>query len=436
MRKIYLCILLGISITIKSVQADDYNKVNRQNLMNLVTDGVILIPSANNLSDWNSDKNFLYLTGFNAPKTILGLDPQGDKKEIIFSDDENNSTIPLDCQIEKQPLKNIAEFIKNTNKLYLPINRLNELTDILDKINIYRKIEIIENINPKIFDLRLIKKPEEINRTENAIMLTKKALMEAFRNCKSGSREVDIYALIQAQVIKDQVRTSFYQIASGSNSTNVHFDYTDRVMKTKETIVFDLGVFYKNYTSDISRTFPVDGKFTKEQKQIYSIVLNAQKVGISLMQPGMDFNYVEKKVKDELVKGVYELGLMTDSTSSWQKEFYIQHGFSHGIGLDVHDVYNYFKYIPKNKYLTGMIYTMEPGLYFPENMIKSIPERLKGKVTQEEFDQFVKKVAANYNKYINIGVRIEDDILITENGNRNLSLAIPKELDEIEKILK
>ena len=84
MRKIYLCILLGISITIKSVQADDYNKVNRQNLMNLVTDGVILIPSANNLSDWNSDKNFLYLTGFNAPKTILGLDPQGDKKKLFF----------------------------------------------------------------------------------------------------------------------------------------------------------------------------------------------------------------------------------------------------------------------------------------------------------------------------------------------------------------
>ena len=387
------------------------------------------------MNSWGSDKNFLYLTGFNAPGAILALNPN-DEKEILFISENAKNDIPVNCSIETQPLNNINEFLKKCSKLYIPINRMQEFTEILGNNNIFRSINYISNINPIIYNMRLLKSNEEVVLIEKAINLTGIALNEAFKQSKTGNREVDIYAQIEYQAIKHGVKTSFYQIASGPNSTNVHFDYTERLVKAKETIVFDLGIFYKNYTSDISRTFPVDGKFTKEQKLIYNVVLKAQKVGISKMLTNATHDYVEKKVKDELAKGLYELGLMTDSTSNWQREFYIQHGFSHGIGLDVHDIYYYFKSLPERKYATGMVYTMEPGLYFPEDMIKSIPERLKGKVSEEEFKQFARKVGEIYKKYINIGVRIEDDILITENGNRNLSESIPKEIEDIEKIIR
>ncbi|RPH34563.1 MAG: M24 family metallopeptidase [Bacteroidales bacterium] len=429
--------ILLICISAISVKAfEELHKTNRQRLMNQVTDGVILIPSTKDLNNWGSDKNFLYLAGFNASGCILALIPNGDKNVILFINDNAKRSIPKDCSLETQPLSKLADFLKNWTKIYLPINRINEINDLLGSINIFKDIENISNITPTIYNQRLGKSEEEVELIENAIKITGTALTEAFKQCKTGSTELDIFALTEYQAAKKQVKTSFSQTASGPNSTNVHFGHSERAMKSKETIVFDLGVYYKNYTSDISRTFPVDGKFTKEQKQIYSVVLKAQKVGISLMNPNASYDNAEKKVTDELIKGLFELGLMTDSTSMWQKEFYIQHGFSHGIGLDVHDIYSYFKNQPNKKFIMGMVYTMEPGLYFPEDMIKSIPERLKGKVTEEEFNLFTQKIGANYKKYINIGVRIEDDILITKEGNRNLSIVIPKEIEDIEKIIQ
>jgi len=431
------CLLLFMGLSVfSSLASNDLYAQNRQKLMQSINDGIILIPSTKDFSSWGSDKNFLYLTGFNIPGAIIAINPNGEKKEVLFISENAKEDIPKDCSIEVQPLSNINGFLRKCTKLYIPINRIQEFNELLGNANIFRGINNITNINPIIFNMRLLKSMEEVELIEKAINLTGIALNEAFKQSKTGNREVDLYAQIEYQALKNGVKTSFYQVASGPNSTNVHFDCTERPIKSKETIVFDIGIYYRNYTSDISRTFPVDGKFTKEQKQIYNIVLKAQKVGISKMVTNATHDYVEKKVKDELSKGLYELGLMTDSTSDWQREFYIQHGFSHGIGLDVHDIYYYFKSLPERKYAVGMVYTMEPGLYFPEDMIKSIPERLNGKVTEEEFKQFVLKVGDTYKKYINIGVRIEDDILITETGNRNLSVAIPKEIEDIEKIIR
>jgi Xaa-Pro aminopeptidase len=230
----------------------------------------------------------------------------------------------------------------------------------------------------------------------------------------------------------------FTQVASGPNSTFIHFGATDRKLLTGDIIVFDFGAYYDNYVADISRTIPAGGRFSREQREIYSIVLRAQQEGINLMKPGGSYVRCEKEVENTLIDGLHSLGLVTDTSIAWQRKLYILHGFSHGIGLDVHDAYQHWqRKSPEEKLFSpGMVYTMEPGLYFPEDMLDSVPMRIKGLVESGEFSSYAEKVKDIYRKYANMGVRIEDDILITNEGNRILSAKVPKEINAIENLMK
>jgi Xaa-Pro aminopeptidase len=155
------------------------------------------------------------------------------------------------------------------------------------------------------------------------------------------------------------------------------------------------------------------------------------------MKPGSSYPQCEKEVENILIDGLHELGLVTDTSIVWQRKLYILHGFSHGIGLDIHDVYQHWqKKTPEEKlFQPGMVYTMEPGLYFPKNMLDSIPPQIKGLVKDDEFSSYVGKVKNIYRKYADIGARIEDDVLITATGNKILSLKVPNDINSIEKLM-
>ncbi len=219
-------------------------------------------------------------------------------------------------------------------------------------------------------------------------------------------------------------------------------------MENGDLLLMDIGAEYGYYTADITRTIPVNGRFSREQRTIYQLVLDAQLAAIDKMIPGnmfMDGHMAARKV---IVEGLYSLGLITDPDSPWQIKFYILYPSSHYLGLDVHDVgemggsFQSFMQqtpgdsIPSRILEPGMVITIEPGLYFRENGLEQIFEIFENEADSLEIAEFVEQVSPVYEKYLNIGVRIEDDILLTREGNINLSRYAPKEISDIEQLMK
>ncbi|HPW18343.1 MAG TPA: M24 family metallopeptidase, partial [Candidatus Aminicenantes bacterium] len=249
--------------------------------------------------------------------------------------------------------------------------------------------------------------------------------------------EIDLAAILRYVFNRRETKESFLQAASGPNSTNVHFGATSRALAAGDLVVFDVGAWVRGYTSDISRTIPASGRFTKEHREIYALVLEAEKEGIRRLVPGASFKAAQTAAEDVLMAGLEKLGLVTDVKSPWQRRLHVQHGFGHGIGLEVHDVWSWHgPRLDKVEMAPGMVMTMEPGLYFPEGRLETFLGTLKGQAPDEDIAAFRAKVGPVYGKYAGIGVRIEDDVLITGSGNEVLSSRVPKEIADIEKLMK
>jgi Xaa-Pro aminopeptidase len=286
-------------------------------------------------------------------------------------------------------------------------------------------------------ELRIVKSPEEIRILQKAIDITADAFVEALRAAQPGMREIDLAAIFHYGYARRGAVSSFLQAASGPNSTNIHFGATEREMKAGDVVVFDVGAWVDKYTSDISRTIPVSGKFTRAQAEIYAAVLKAQKEGIRQMVPGTVIQKAQDTAENVLLEELGKLGLVTDPASPWQRRIYIQHGFGHGIGLDVHDVWGWFSRAMKTStFQPGMVITFEPGVYFAAEGLEKILAGGRSSVPEAEKKAFLEKVGPVYGKYAGMGCRIEDDILVTEKGNVILSARAPKEIAEIEKIMK
>jgi len=234
-------------------------------------------------------------------------------------------------------------------------------------------------------------------------------------------------------------------VGAGSNSTTLHYEPNNQLMEDGDLLLMDIGAEYGYYTADISRTIPVNGKFTEEQKTIYHMVLDGQNAAIESLVNGARITDGREAVKKVLLPGLMDLGLITDSAAVWQYEFYVVHGISHWLGLDVHDVgdYGYGGYArptgvtPESRMLeTGMVFTIEPGLYFRENGLEQLHEIYGSRVDSTEISTFIETVKPIYENYINIGVRIEDDILISDEGNIVLSRYAPKEIKDIEQLMR
>jgi Xaa-Pro aminopeptidase len=376
--------------------------------------------------------------GMDEKEATLLLIPNGKVKEILITPSgewpyaEEN---PSADAIKPDEMMRLWMLLREQTKAYVPFGELTQLSDFRRLLSM---MTTLENVGTVVADLRAIKNDAEIENLRKACRVTAESLNDVFRAVEAGMREMDLKLILEYGIGRRKSSgMSFLQAASGPNAVNIHFGATERELADGDIIVFDVGAYWEGYTSDISRTIPVSGKFTKAQRDVYQIVLDAQKAAIQQMVPESKMDDVEKIAQDVLIDGLYELGLVLDKDSQWQRRFFIQHGFGHFIGLDVHDVwYEYRRDEDEKIYEPGMIMTMEPGLYFPGDMLDSRPRRIKDLVGEDEFTAFADKIRPVYEKYIHIGVRIEDDVLITDEGNEILTSDVPKEIKAIETMMK
>jgi len=459
---IILAMFIAVSATVAQNFTKEFYSGRRAELIKKMEGGVFILSAAKAqqrqaITDapFQQNKNFLYLTGYNSPDAILLIAPKSANKYILFTPKArffNRTTRKVEEKdIVKETIAsygvdsayNLEDFEKvfkrysaEESKIYC--SRTDKETfDIVSK---YTK-DAAGNSTKKILDpgqlvaeLRVIKTDEEISFLQKAVDITTEAHIEAMKASQPKMNERTLDAIIE-YIYRLRWSSGFgfgSIVASGPRSSILHYMDNNQEMKDGDVCVMDLGAAYNGYSADITRTIPVNGTFTKEQREIYQAVLNANKVGIEQCIPGNKSQVVEEKVANQLRDELFKLGLITDKNTTWQHRIWYTHGCSHSIGLDVHDITPTSYYNGGMK--PGMIFTMEPGLYISLEALEQAKQyRMAG---EKEFNEFYEKVLPVAKKYANIGVRIEDDVLVTKDGNIVISAKCPKEIADIEKIMK
>lgn len=402
---------------------------NRKKLFSKIEDNSLVVLFAGTAPHRSADqsyqfcpnRNFYYLTGITKEEFILVLFKiNGVLKEHIFitkpdPDIEKWTGIRLRAH-EVQEITGIESikfvedfelFFKNSlsthyfTNIYLDTENVKgslglEFAEKIRKEYPYLRILSASNI---IFDLRTIKEPEEIEYIKKAIEITKIGIEEVMKNCRSGIYEKQLEAYFDF-AIKYHLSDgpSFKTImAGGKNATILHYEENNKILEDGKLVLFDLGCEYKHYCSDITRTIPVNGKFTERQKQVYESVLRVNEAMIKFIKPGITYKQFLETAKDMLAEECIKLGLITDKADVSK---YYYHGIGHFLGLDVHDVGR--REFNDRVLEPGMVLTVEPGIY----------------IAEEE-----------------IGIRIEDDVLVTETGSENLSKDIIKSVKDIENFM-
>jgi Xaa-Pro aminopeptidase len=270
--------------------------------------------------------------------------------------------------------------------------------------------------------LRLIKSDYEITQIRAAVDITVEALKEVMRTVSAGQWEYEVEGLIQ-QVFRS--RNAFEAafppiVASGPNALTLHYDANNRQLRENELLLMDIGAEFSYYASDITRTIPVSGRFNPEQAEIYSLVLKAQEEALTRVKPDSSLPEIHRQAVRVLEEGLLKLGLIAEADGRQYRVFF-PHGTSHWLGMDVHDVGGY-----GSKLRPGMVLTVEPGLYIRADSL----DRLRKQGVSEESLARIKPVLERYK---GIGVRIEDDVLVTSQGHEVLSRAAPKQIRELER---
>ena len=267
-----------------------------------------------------------------------------------------------------------------------------------------------------LHELRLVKTIDELAKLRRAAEITAEAHLAAMREGLPGRRENQVQAEIEYAFRRRGGSGPGYGtiVAGGTNSTILHYRAGDAVLKDGDVCLVDAGAEYDWYTADVSRTFPVSGEFTKPQKALYQMCLDVQKRAIEAVKPGTTIDAVHDQVVRELTEGLIGLGLLQGSVDERiaDKSFrkYYMHRTSHWLGMDVHDVGDYYVDGKSRTLVPGMVITIEPGVYVAEDD-ESAPKELRG-----------------------VGIRIEDDVLVTADGHANLTEAVPKEIEEMEAV--
>ena len=416
---------------------------------NLSGDIAVIIPGsvlANRSNDtaypFRQDSNFYYLSGFNEPDSTLMIinksgktnsigfvpkkdklkeiwdgfrhGPEGMKLDFGFNDAFNNDEID----------ELLPDLLDGVSCVYYPFGKVEGFDQKVikwtkkanSKDRHSKKMEIAD-ISKIIGNKRLIKDSSEINIIEEACKISANAHLEAMKFVKPGMNEAEVEAFYLYEFAKNGGRFPAYNpiVASGENACVLHYVENNQVINDGDLLLVDAGCEYEMYASDITRTFPANGKFSDEQLQIYNIVLEAQKASVDAVSKGngvMDPQTISEKV---ITEGLIDLGIIKGNLEEEHekgsfKDFYM-HKIGHWMGMDVHDVGDYMHEGEFIKFDEGMITTIEPGIYISST--SDVDDKWKG-----------------------IGIRIEDDVLVTKDGNKNLTDTVPTDPAEIESLMQ
>jgi Xaa-Pro aminopeptidase len=442
----------------KSINPKEFYKDRRTRLMEKIQGGILIISTSK-----PTDENFYYLTGFDESDAICVLIPGTAKPfQMFVLPDEPSSRLwtgkrhgskgTIDefgadyAYNVNDASKILDEMIGDKSTIYMDPEDSN-VKGLIDELH-KKKIKF-ENPKPIIDEMRVIKDSYEIKNLRNACKVTCEAYIRAVKNTKPGLVEHEIQAEVEYVFTRNGMQLGYPSIVgSGPNAAVLHYEKNNRKMQSGELLLMDVGAACNHYSADLTRTIPVAGKFSKEQKDLYELILKAQNAAIKDMIPGkmiLDCHHTATRI---IIEGLARMGLITDTSKFWQKRFYIQYRNDHYIGLNVHDAGSYgsFNAAARDTYIInpkikgralepGMVLTMEPGLYLAAERIDQIKEIFPD-LAQKEIDAFVAKVKPVYLKYAGTGIRIEDDILITRDGNEVLTARAPKTIQEIEKLMK
>ena len=300
----------------------------------------------------------------------------------------------------------------------------------------------VAEINGLVDELRAKKSEAEVSLLRTAIEISSRAHEVAMRVIRPGIRESQIQAVMEAEYRKLGADSPGYSsiVASGPNSTVLHYPAGTREARSGEVVLMDVSAYYDGYTADITRTVPVDRTFSPEQRDIYEIVLEAQKAAEAQISPGVSGQLPAQATNAVLWAGLERLGLIESADATFdpppgfcpgangscpQWYLYVYHGFFHGIGLDVHDP-THFGNVAPGRYQPGDVFTIEPGIYVRENVFEGFPDTDRNR-------RLIAHATDAALKYRNVGVRIEDNYVLTPEGLVRLSDA-PREIADIEAL--
>jgi len=379
---------------------------------------------------YRQDSNFYYLTGFKEDNSTLVLIKKKKKIKTILFVAKKDKALELwtgkrvgvkkakkrflvdEIFLSDEFDAKIKEYISESKSIYFDFSRDNQNIKKYVK-NLYS----YKNIAKKIGMMRLIKSEAEIALIKKAISITKEAHHKVMKMDKVSKNERQLQAELE-YVFKNNMayNDAYTSIVAGGNSANtLHYITNDKPLIDGDLILIDAGCEYEYYASDITRTIPVNSKFSQAQKDIYNFVLEVEEKIISMIKPTVLRSDLHKKSEELLVDGMIKLGILKGKTKNIIKKQkhkkYYPHGIGHWMGLDVHDDCPYKDKKGNEIALeSGMVLTIEPALYFDKSD-KAIPKKYRG-----------------------IGIRIEDDILVTKDGYENLSMDIVKSIKDIENI--
>src|SRR3954454_4614898 len=282
----------------------------------------------------------------------------------------------------------------------------------------------VQDATPILAELRQIKTAYEQTVLRRSVEISSEAHRAGMRAAHSGKYEYEVEAAIEEVYLRNGAMSWGYPsiVGSGPNATILHYEKSLRKMQPGDLLLVDAAANYQGLTGDITRTYPVSGTYTREQRDIYEIVFAAQQAGEKAARAGNEAREIQKACDEVMRAGLVRLVLVTDPTGT-QFKIWATHGVSHWIGMDVHDVG-----VPR-PLAPGMAFTIEPGIYIREVALDDLPKTPANLA-------FAEKVRPVVQKYKNIGVRIGDSYLLTDSGLERLSAGVPRTIDEIEQLLK
>jgi Xaa-Pro aminopeptidase len=456
-------LFLGVPSLPAQIPEAEYAR-RREALAQRTGDGVILAlgapEPAHDYVTFHQSSPFFYLTGFREPEAALVIvkrgnaitstmfvPPRDPAREVWTGARLGTAGVTERTGMRARPFD---ELLPALDSLLRGASALHAVGDLASGANfgtLPRDAQIVAAVRerfpslrvtdatPIVAALRGVKSPAELALIRKAVDITVTAHQEAMSLVAPGLNEFEAQALIEYTFRRNGAdRPGFASIVgSGPNSTTLHYNANGRFMEAGDVVVIDIGASYRGYTADVTRTLPVSGTFSPAQRDIYTIVRAAQAAAERQARPGLPTARMNDSATAVIAAGLARLGLIESPGATYdcdtdsrcpQVSLYYMHGLGHGIGLDVHDPDQY----AEGRIRTGSVFTIEPGVYVRRDLLSILPQTPRNRA-------LAARIGAAVSKYASIGVRIEDDYIITEQGPEWISRA-PRELDEVEAAMR